>query len=120
MVDQVMSWQPLSAPVAAAMHKVERHLFVPHVPVEQAYVNDSVVIKGITRSVAFTRNDGHGAGVVRVDSSADRESCSIASRGCPANLSGSVASDGGRGPSSHGRGRAYGDHQLCVRRRRAQ
>jgi protein-L-isoaspartate(D-aspartate) O-methyltransferase len=58
MVDQILSWQPLSAPVAAAMRKVERHLFVPHVPVEQAYVDDSVVIRRDGDGVATSSASG--------------------------------------------------------------
>ena len=52
MVNQIMSWQPLSAPVAAAMRTVPRHLFVPHVPVEQAYADDAVVTRRDADGVA--------------------------------------------------------------------
>jgi protein-L-isoaspartate(D-aspartate) O-methyltransferase len=50
LVDQIMSWQPLPDAVAAAMREVERHLFVPHVSVEEAYRDDTVI----------TRLDEHG------------------------------------------------------------
>lgn len=45
LVDQIISWQPLPDAVAAAMRKVERHLFVPNVSVEEAYRDDTVVTR---------------------------------------------------------------------------
>lgn len=45
MVDEINSWQPLSKPVAAAMRKVPRHLFVSHVPLAEAYANDTIVTR---------------------------------------------------------------------------
>lgn len=50
LVDQITSWQPLTDAVAAAMRKIERHLFVPAVSVEEAYRDDTVI----------TRRDGTG------------------------------------------------------------
>ncbi|MGH3160211.1 MAG: methyltransferase, FxLD system [Streptosporangiaceae bacterium] len=50
LVDQIMSWQPLPDAVAAAMRDVERHVFVLHVPLEEAYRDDTVI----------TRRDEHG------------------------------------------------------------
>lgn len=52
LVDQIMSWQPLPDAVAAAMRKVERHLFVPDVSLEEAYRNDSVITRRDERGVA--------------------------------------------------------------------
>src|SRR5690554_3003215 len=52
MVNQIMSWQPLSAPVVAAMRTVPRPLFVPHAPAEQAYADDAGVTRRDAEGVA--------------------------------------------------------------------
>lgn len=45
MVSRILSWQPMSEAVAAAMRKVPRHLFVPDVSLEEAYTDDTVVTR---------------------------------------------------------------------------
>ncbi|HEX5401737.1 MAG TPA: methyltransferase, FxLD system, partial [Pseudonocardiaceae bacterium] len=52
LVDQIISWQPLSDAVAAAMREVERHLFIPDASLEDAYADDAVVTRQDDNGIA--------------------------------------------------------------------
>lgn len=45
MVDKIVSRQPLSEPVATALRTVPRHVFVPQVPLQEAYRDTAVVTR---------------------------------------------------------------------------
>lgn len=58
MVEQIMSWQPLSGVVAEAMRTVPRHVFVPDANIEQAYSNDTVVTRRDADGIATSSASG--------------------------------------------------------------
>src|SRR5690606_2143908 len=67
MVDEIVSWQPLSEPIAAVMRRVPRHLFVPQVSVGEAYSNSTVVTRRDGDGVATSSSTGPGLMGVMLD-----------------------------------------------------
>lgn len=60
MVDEIISWQPLTEPVTAVMRRVPRHLFVPHVSLREAYSNSTIVTRRDKDGIATSSSTGPG------------------------------------------------------------
>ena len=60
MVDEIISRQRLTEPVASALRRVPRHLFVPHVPLQEAYSNSTIVTRRDKDGIATSSSTGPG------------------------------------------------------------